>query len=157
MCRLDAGSAGVFAERDVADVMAPIFNAPVVSDRLAERLGAEGDLAGVEGDLLGFVPEPGLGVLVPGQAGDAGGVDDQAVPLGVELALDVEGLDLAGFMAAVAPGIDALEALGRRLGGGDVLERGQQGRLVGLDLGEQGVAAVAGRLKGFFDNAGRRR
>ena len=137
--------------------MASIFDAPVVSDRLAERLGAEGDLAGVEGDLLGCVPEAGPGVLVPGQAGDAGGADDQAVPLGVELALDVEGLDLAGFMAAVALGIDALEAVGRRLGGGDALERGQQGRLVGLDLGEQGVAAVAGRLKGFFDSAGRRR
>ena len=157
MCRLDAGSAGVFTEGDVANVMAPIFNAPVASDRLAERLGAEGDLTGVEGDLLGFVPEAGLGVLVPGQAGDAGGVDDQAVPLGAELALDVEGLDLAGFMAAVAPGIDAFEAVGRRPGGGDGLERGQQARLIGLDLGKQGVAAVAGRLKGFFDSAGRRR
>lgn len=157
MCRFDAGSAGVFAERDIPDVMVSIFNAPVVSDRLAERLGAESDLTGVEGDLLGFVPEPGLGILVPGQTGDAGGADDQSVPLGVEFALDVEGFDLAGFMAAVAPGIDTLEAVGRRLGGGDALERGQQGRLVGLDLGEQGVAAVAGRLKGFFDSAGRRR
>ena len=157
MCRLDAGSAGVFAERDIADVMAPIFNAPVASDRLAERLGAESDLTGVEGDFLGFVPEAGLGILMPGQAGDAGGVDDQAVPLGVELALDVEGFNFTGFMAAVALGIDAFEAVGRRLGGGDALERGQQGRLVGLDLGEQGVAAVAGRLKGFFDSGGRRR
>ena len=157
MCRFDAGSAGVFSERDIPDVMAPIFNAPVVSDRLAERLGAESDLTGVEGDFLGFVPEAGLGILVPGQAGDAGGADDQLVPLGVEFALDVEGLDFTGFMAAVAPGIDAFEALGRRLGGGDALERGQQGRLIGLDLGEQGVAAVAGCLKGFFDNGGRRR
>ena len=157
MCRFDAGSAGVFAERDIADVMASILDAPVASDRLAERLGAEGDLTGVEGDFLGFVPEAGLRVLVPGQAADAGGVDDQAVPLGAEPALDVEGLDFAGFMAAVAPGIDALEAVGRRLGGGDALERGQQARLVGLDLGEQGVAAVTGRLKGFFDNGGRRR
>jgi hypothetical protein len=157
VCRLDAGSAGVFAERDIADVMASILDAPVASDRLAERLGAEGDLTGVEGDFLGFVPEAGLRVLVPGQAADAGGVDDQAVPLGAEPALDVEGLDFAGFMAAVAPGIDALEAVGRRLGGGDALERGQQARLIGLDLGEQGVAAVAGRLKGFFDNGGRRR
>ena len=157
MCRLDAGSAGVLAEGDVADVMAPIFNAPVVSDRVAECLGTEGDLAGVDGNLLGGVPEPGPGVLVPGQAADAGGLDDQAVPLGVEFALDVEGLDLAGFMAAVAPGIDAFEALGRGLGCCDVLERGQQGRLVGLDLGEQGAAAVAGGLKGFFGSAGRRR
>jgi hypothetical protein len=60
-------------------------------------------------------------------------------------------------MTAVALGIDALEVLDRRLLGSDVLERGQQARLVGLDLGEQGVAAVAGRFKGFFDNAGRRR
>jgi hypothetical protein len=84
VCRLDAGSAGVFTERDVADVMASILDAPMASDRIAERLGAEDDLAGVEGDFLGFVPEAGLGVLVPGQAGDAGGVDDQAVPLGAE-------------------------------------------------------------------------
>jgi hypothetical protein len=60
-------------------------------------------------------------------------------------------------MAAVAPGIDTREAVGRGLGGGDALERGQQGRLVGLDLGEQGVAAVTGRLECFFDNGGRRR
>jgi hypothetical protein len=84
-------------------------------------------------------------------------LDDQAVPLGIEPSPDVEGLDLAGFMAAVALGIDSPEALDRGLGGGDVLERGQQGRLVGLDLGEQGAAAVAGGLKGFFGSAGRRR
>ena len=129
----------------------------MVSDRLAERLGAESGLTGVEGDFLGFVPEPGLGILVPGQTSDAGGADDQAVPLGVELALDVEGFDLAGLMAAVAPGIDALEALGRGLGGGDILKHGQQDWLIGLDLGEQGVAAVARRLKGFFESGGRRR
>jgi hypothetical protein len=137
--------------------MAAIFDGPVVSDRLAERLGAEGDLAGVEANLLGGVPEPGLGVFVPSQAGDAAGADDQAVPLGVELALNVEGLNQTGFMTAMALGVDTLEAGDRRLVGGDVLERSQQARLVGLDLGEQRVAAVAGRLKGFFDSAGRRR
>ena len=135
----------------------PQWNAPVASDRLAERLGAEDDLAGVEGNFLGGVPEPGLCVLVPGQAADPGGVDDQAVPLGIEPAPDLEGLDLAGLMAAVALRIDTPEALDRGLGCCDVLERGQQGRLVGLDLGEQGAAAVARRLKGFFGSAGRRR
>ena len=157
MRRLDAGAAPVLAERDVANVVASVFDAPVAPDRLAEGLGVEGDLTGVEGDLLGFVPEAGLGVLVPGQAGDAGSADNQAVPLGVEPALDIEGLDLAGLMAAVAFGIDSPVALDRGLGGGDVLKRGQQGRLVGLDLGEQRVAAVAGGLKGFFGSAGRRR
>ena len=137
--------------------MAPIFYCPVVSDRLAERFGVEFDLAGVERNLLGCLPEAGSGVLVPSQARDPGGLDDQAVPLGIEFALNVEGLDLAGFMTAMAFGINALEALDRRLLGGDLLERGQQARLVGLDLGEQRIAAVAGCFKGFFDNAGRRR
>jgi hypothetical protein len=155
---LDAGTAAVFAERDVPDVMAPIFNSPVVSDRLAEGLGAERDLAGVEGNLLGGAPETGLGVLVPGQAADAGGLDDQAVPLGVEPALvDIEGLDQTVFLTAVALAVDRFEALDRRLVGDDVLERGQQARLVGLDLGEQRVAGVAGEFKGFFDSAARRR
>jgi hypothetical protein len=157
VCWFDAGSAGVFAERDIPDVMAPIFNAPVVSDRLAERLGAESGLTGVKGDLLGFVPEPGLGILVPGQAGDAGGVDDQAIPFGVELALDIEGFDQTVFLTAVALAVDTVEAPDGRLIFGDVPERRQQARLVGLDLGEQGVAAVTGRLKGFFDSVGRRR
>ena len=94
---------------------------------------------------------------MPSQAGDPGGLDDQTVPLGVELVLDVEGLDQTGFMTAVALGIDALEVLDRRLLSGDVLERGQQGRLGGLDLGEQGIAAVAGGLKGFFGIEARRR
>ena len=122
----------------------------MVSDRLAECLGTEGDLAGVEGNLLGGAPQPGPGVLVPGQAANAGGLDDQAVPLGVELAGDVESLDQTGFMTAVTLGINALEARDRRLLSGDGLERDKQGWLVGLDLGEQSVAAVAGCFKVFL-------
>ena len=94
---------------------------------------------------------------MPSQARDPGGLDDQAVPLGVELAGDVESLDQTGFMTAVTLGINALEARDRRLLSGDGLECGQQDRLIGLDLGEQGVAAVTRRLECFFDNAGRRR
>jgi hypothetical protein len=123
---LDAGPAPVFAERDVANIMAPIFYCPVVSDRLAERFAVEFDLAGVERNLFGCIPKAGSGVLVPSQARDPGG--DQA--LGIEFALNVEGLDLAGFMTAMAFGINALEALDRRLLGGDLLERGQQPRLL---------------------------
>jgi hypothetical protein len=137
--------------------MTTIFDPPVVSDRLAKRLGAEGDLTGVKGNLLGVVPQPGLGVLVPGQAGNAGGADDQAVPLGVELALNVEDLDQTVLLTAMGPGVDALEALDRCLVGGDVLKGRQQGRLVGLDLGEQRVAAVPGGLKRFFGSVERRR
>ena len=113
MDRLDASSAPIFAERNVSNIMAAIFDTPVVSDRLAERLGAEGDLAGIKGNLLGGVPEAGLGVLVPGQAEDAGGADDQAVPLGVKLAPDVEGINRAGLMTAVPLRVDAFEAVDR--------------------------------------------
>ena len=136
--------------------MAPIFYRPVASDRLAECFSVEFDLAGIERNLLGCLPEAGSGILVPSQARDPGGLDDQAVPLGIEFVLNVEDLDLAGFMTAMAFGINALEALDWRLLGGDLLEGGQQARLVGLNVGEQRVAAVAGCFKGFFDNAGRR-
>ena len=87
---------------------------------------------------------------MPSQARDPGGLDNQAVPLGVELAGDVESLDQTGFMTAVTLGINALEALDRRLVGGDGLERDKQGWLVGLDLSEQSVAAVAGCFKVFL-------
>ena len=106
--------------------MAPIFYCPVASDRLAECFSVEFDLAGVERNFLGCLPEAGSGVLVPNQARDPGGLDDQAVPLGIEFVLNVEGLDLAGFMTAMAFGINALEALDWRLLGGDLLERGQR-------------------------------
>ena len=137
--------------------MAPIFYRPVASDRLAECFSVEFDLAGVERNFLGCLPEAGSGVLVPSQVRDPGGLDDQAVPLGVEFALDIEGFDQAVFLTAVALAVDGFEAPGRRLVGGDALERRQQDWLVGLDLGEQGVAAVTGRLECFFDNAKRRR
>ena len=60
-------------------------------------------------------------------------------------------------MAAVALRVDACEAVGRQRLGGKVLERGEQGRLIGFDLGEQRVAGVTGGLKGFFDSGARRR
>jgi hypothetical protein len=83
----------------------------MTTDRLAERLGTEGNLTGVKGNFLGVVPQPGLRVFVPGQAGHAGGADDQVVPLGVELALHLEGLDPTVLLAAMVPGVDALETL----------------------------------------------
>ena len=137
--------------------MAAIFNAPMRADGMAECLGVEGGLAGVEGNFLSLAPEPGLCVLVPGQASNAGRADDQAVPVGIELAADVEGFDQAMLLAAMVLAVDGLEAVSRRPGDGDVLKCGQQARLVGLDLGEQRVAAVLGGLKGFFGSAERRR
>jgi hypothetical protein len=68
-------------------------------------------LAGIERNFLACVPEAGCGVLVPSEARDSGGLDDQAVPLGIQFALKVGGLDPASSMTAMAFGIKALEAL----------------------------------------------
>src|SRR3712207_9797 len=106
--------------------MASMFNSPVRADGMAECLGVEGGLAGVEGNLLSLAPEPGLCVLVPGQASNAGRADDQAVPVGIELAAelaaDVEGFDQAMLLAAMVLAVDGLEAVSRRPGDGDVLK-----------------------------------
>ncbi len=117
--RLDPGSAVVFTERDVANVMASIFDRPVAADGMAERLGAKGNLADVEGDLIRRVPQSRLGVLVPGQASDAGSAPNQVVPLGGECAGDVEDLDQTVLLAAVAVAINGFKAVGCALDGGD--------------------------------------
>ena len=69
-----------------------------------------------------MAPETGFGDLVPGEAGDAGGGDDQAVPVGSEAAGDVEGLDQAMLLSAMTVALDGLGAVGGRLGGADGFE-----------------------------------
>jgi len=54
----------------------------------------------------------------------------------------------------------ALDGLGAVDGRLDIADRFQglvEDRLVGFDLGDQDVSGIAGGLKGFFDNAWRRR
>jgi hypothetical protein len=65
------------------------------------------------------MPETGFGVLVPGEAGDAGGGDDEAVPVGSEATGDIEGLDQTMLLAAMPVTLDGLGAVDGRLGGAD--------------------------------------
>lgn len=72
-----SNAAVVFEEADITDVMAAVFDAPMLADRRGGCAGGQPDLTGEEGCLVGEVPAAGGGVLVPGEPGDAGG-DDQA-------------------------------------------------------------------------------
>ena len=84
VARFGANAALVFEEADIADVMASVFDSPVLADCGADGGGGQVDLRCMEGGLLGRLPEAGGGVLVPGEPGDAGGGDDQTVPVGAE-------------------------------------------------------------------------
>ena len=88
------------------------------------------------------------GVLVPGQAGDAGGAGDQGRPVGVELARTAK---ISTSRFSWRPWLRGSTVL--KLSVGDCvaasLERGQQARLVVLDLDQQRVAG-RGRRRRFF-------
>jgi len=103
------------------------------------------------------VPEAGFGVLVPGQPGNARNRDEKVAPLLVEVAGNVEDIDPAVLLAAMAAAIDGLGAVGGRLFCADHGDGVEQALLVPLDLGDQDVAGVPGCLERFFDNAWRRR
>ncbi len=157
MPRFVSDAALVLTKSDVADVVVSVLDAPVSADGSFGDLGGERDLGGVIGDFVGFKPVSGFGVLVPGEAFDADGNGDQAVPIGAETGCDIEGFDPAMLLSAMADaplGTDGIE--GRR-GGANLDDRVEQGLLVGLDLGEKEIAGVSGCLKSFFDSAWRRR
>jgi len=61
----------------------------------------------------------------------------------------IEDRDDAGFVA-VAAGIVAMAAPARGCGGGDFLDLSVQGRLVVLDLDDQGDVGLRGDLEMFF-------
>jgi hypothetical protein len=93
---------------------------------------------------------------VPGEAGDAGGGDDQAVPVGFEAAGDVEGLDHAVLLSAMPVALDGLGAVGGRLGVADRFEGLVQDLLVGFELGDQKVSGIPGGFKRFWLLSGSR-
>lgn len=152
-----SNAAVVFEEADITDVMAAVFDAPMLADRRGGCAGGQPDLTGEEGYLVGGVPAAGGGVLVPGEPGDAGGGDDQAVPVGAETAGDVERFDQTMLLASVAVAVDARGAVDGLLGGTDRFDRVVQGLLIGFDLGDQKVSGLPGGFKCFFDSAWHRR
>lgn len=61
------------------------------------------------------------------------------------------------LLSAVSVAVDGLGGVGGLVGGTDRFDRVEQVRLIGLELGDQEIVGIGGRLKGFFDSAWRRR
>ena len=61
------------------------------------------------------------------------------------------------LLSSVAVAVGGLEAVDGRLGAANGLDLAVQDWLIGFDLGDQGIASIPGRFKGFFDSAWRRR
>jgi hypothetical protein len=152
-----ANSAVVFEEGHVAHIMAAVLNAPVRADGGTGGGGRHRRLAGIKRGLGGRVPKAGFGVFAPGQARHLGGGDDQTIPTGPEPTADIEGFDETMLLAAVFIAVDGFDAVGSRQCGAEGFDRVVQALLVVLDLGNQDVSGISGRLKCFFDSAWRRR
>ena len=151
--RLGSDAGLIFEEADIPDVVVAVFDAPMLTDGGAEGGGIQGDLAGIESDVAGLLPKPGLGILMPGVTGDADGGLDQPLPVGSKALSDLEGFDETSLVSAMALLVDGQGGIERLVCARDGLEGIEQGLLIGLDLGDQEIVGLACRLKGFFDNA----
>ncbi|MFO1156490.1 MAG: hypothetical protein U1E43_06855 [Rhodospirillales bacterium] len=99
-----------------------------------------------------------MAVFVPGEPGDAGGGNDQAVPVGSEAAGEVEGLDQQPMLlATVAVALDGAGAVDALVGGTDRFDRPVQGVLVGGATWATRKFPVSSRFQRFFDSGGHRR
>jgi hypothetical protein len=153
---VDTDAASVFGKGDVADVMAPVLDGPVVPDGVREGRSRQHNGRGVEGGFLASRPGSGRGGADQGAAADAHESRDEGGPFGVaQRAGWVEDLDktvllpVAGAVTAVV----GFEGPGRCR---EVFEVMLQVRLVLLDLYDEIIARRLGDLECFFDSAWRR-
>jgi len=149
-------SAVVFEEGYVTHIMAAVLDAPVGADGGTGVGGGHRRLAGIKRGLGGRVPKAGFGVFAPGQTTHPNGGDDQAIPIRSEPTADIEGFDATMLLPAMFVAIDGFGAVGGGPGGAEGFDRVVQDRLVVLDLGDQDISGIPGRLKRFFDSAWRR-
>jgi hypothetical protein len=106
--------------------------------------------------LAGMAQQPGFAVAGEHFALDADDGGDVIVPVGSGKPVGgIEGRDGAAFVS-VAAGILAVGTCERGCGGGNFLDLPVQGRLVVLDLDDQGEAGVRRDLEIFFDSEGYR-
>jgi hypothetical protein len=157
VCGLVSDAALVLAEGNVADIVVPVFDAPMAADCGLGGFCREGDLGSVVGDFVGFEPVSRFGVLVPGEAFDPNGADDQVVPIGSEAGGDIEDFDQAVLLSTMADASLGADGIERTGGSADIDDISEERFLVGFDLGKKEIAGVAGGLKCFFDSAWRRR
>ena len=153
---VDTDAAGVFGKGDVADVMAPVFDGPVVPDGIREGRSRQHNGRGVEGGFLASRPGSGRGGADQGAAADAYEGCDEGGPFGAaQRAGRVEDLDKTVFLP-VAGAVAAVVARKGLCRCREAFEVMLQVRLVLLDLDDQVIAGRLGDLECFFDSAWRR-
>src|SRR3954447_22766581 len=122
---------------------------PMAPDGGAEIRGAQAFLTAVDRGVVGRRPQAILGILVPGQAGDAGRGDNQFVPAGTEATGDIEGLDPAPLLTAVRNLVLDFAPVGGGASMREIFKGMKQGRLVAFDLSEDIAAGLRGCEEGF--------
>ena len=155
----DAGVAAdptvVLAEADIADIMQPVLDPPMATDGVSAGCGGQGNVGNEVGDLAGSLPQAGCGDALERVAGDADDRRDVIGPFGVgQGGAGSKHLDHTDFIAGSpllirCPGLiqrcRALAQFGNAL---------VQGRLIGLDLGDDVSAGCCNLLECFFDSVG---
>jgi hypothetical protein len=156
----DAGIAAdptvVLAEADIADIVQPVLDPPMAADGVSAGCGGQGDVGNKVGDLAGSLPQAGRGDALERVTGDTDNRRNVIGPFGVgQGGAGSKHLDHADFIAGSlllirCPGLiqrcRALAQFGNAL---------VQGRLVGLDLGDDVSAGRGNLLECFFDSVGR--
>ena len=126
------------------------LDSPVGADGLGGALGGDRRVRDVEGSICGEAQQPGLGVAGKDAALDTDDGGDVGMPLGVgQFTGGIEDGDGAAFVA-VAALVAAVGRPERRRSRGDFLNLLVQGRLVVLDLDDQGDVGFSGDFKMFF-------
>ena len=120
------------------------------ADGLGGAGGGERPVRDVEGGLGGVAQQPGCSAAGEDIALDTDDGGDVGMPVGAGQLVDrIEDGDGAAFVA-IAALVAAVGRLERRRGRGDLLNPLVQGRLVVLDLDDQGDVGLCGDLEMFF-------
>ena len=140
----------ILSESNVSAVVRGGLDPPMCADCLRCADGAEWFVRDIECGFCGATQQPGLGAAGVDNTLDTEDGSDMRFPVGVvEFAVGVEDGDGAAFVAT-ASGVMAMAGTQRLGSGGDLADCLEQGRLVALDLDDQGDAGLPGDLEVFF-------
>src|SRR4051794_5483180 len=139
-----ANARTVFGEGHIAAVVGGRLDPPVSADGLGGAGSGNRHVRDLECCLSGVAQQTGLAVAGEHLALDADDGGDERMPVAAgEFVGRIEDADCAALVA-VAPGVAAMSGADRGGGGGDLLDLLVKGRLVVLDLNDQGDADFGG-------------
>lgn len=126
------------------------------ADGLGGAQRADWLVGDVKSGFAGMAQQAGFTVAGKHVALDADDAGDVIAPVcSVELVGGIEDRDGAAFITVAADGMAVGTPVGDR-GGGDCLDLTVQGRLIVLNLDDQGDVGLRGDVEVFFDSVARR-